>query len=101
MVTRLLMRGYHDGAAEAGCLVTGGQTIRNPWVVIGGVASAVVPESEVLLPHHAVPGDVLVLTKPLGTQVCRGRPRWGSWRVCTLKRADAWCLARGRRARWR
>jgi selenophosphate synthetase-related protein len=68
-VTRLMMRGYHDVAREAGCLVTGGQTVRNPWVIIGGVATAVAPDAEVLLPHHARPGDVLVLTKPLGTQV--------------------------------
>ena len=30
-----------DTAREAGCLVTGGQTVVNPWCTIGGVASSV------------------------------------------------------------
>jgi selenide, water dikinase len=62
-----MMRGYHDVAREAGCLVTGGQTVRNPWVIIGGVATAVAPDAEVLLPHHARPGAGLGPPNPPGT----------------------------------
>ncbi|RKP09158.1 selenide [Thamnocephalis sphaerospora] len=66
--TALCMRGFRDLAMQAGTRVTGGQTVRNPWFVVGGVASAVVAESQMIRPVHAQPGDVLVLTKPLGTQ---------------------------------
>jgi len=67
-VTLSIMRGFRDAAREAGTIITGGQTVRNPWCIIGGVASAVVPHAEVIKPTGARPGDVLVLTKPLGTQ---------------------------------
>lgn len=68
-VTQLMMRGFADAAREAGCPVSGGQSVRNPWPIIGGVASAAVREQDILRPVHAVPGDVVVLTKPLGTQI--------------------------------
>ena len=38
----MMMKGFQDTAREAGCLVTGGQTVVNPWVTVGGVASSVV-----------------------------------------------------------
>ena len=75
-VGALMISGFNDLAAEAGCLVTGGQTVVNPWFIIGGVASSVVRESEIILPVSAVPGDVLVLTKPLGTQVSVNAHQW-------------------------
>ncbi|RUP47302.1 Selenide, water dikinase [Jimgerdemannia flammicorona] len=58
-----------DLATEAGTMVTGGQTVKNPWLIVGGVATSVVKESELIMPINAVSGDVLILTKPLGTQV--------------------------------
>ncbi|PVU86986.1 hypothetical protein BB559_006287 [Furculomyces boomerangus] len=67
-VTKLIITGFHDAAADAGTIVTGGQTIRNPWFLLGGVASTVVREIEIIRPVNAVAGDVLVLTKPLGTR---------------------------------
>ena len=41
----------------------------NPWCTIGGVATTVCQPNEFIIPDSAVVGDVLVLTKPLGTQV--------------------------------
>jgi len=40
IVTREMMRGFNDCATEAGTLVTGGQSVMNPWPMIGGVANA-------------------------------------------------------------
>lgn len=48
----------------------------NPWTIIGGVASTVAASSEVVMPVNAQPGDVLVLTKPLGTQVAVNMYQW-------------------------
>jgi len=75
-VTARMMRGFVDACAEAGCAVTGGQTIQNPWPVIGGVATATCLERELVRPEGALAGDVLVLTKPLGTQVAANLWQW-------------------------
>ena len=39
IVTREMMRGFNDTAEEAGTKITGGQSIMNPWPIIGGVAN--------------------------------------------------------------
>jgi selenide,water dikinase len=39
-------------------------------VIVGGVATSVCKQNEIIIPENAMVGDVLVLTKPLGTQVC-------------------------------
>ncbi|KNC50705.1 selenide, water dikinase [Thecamonas trahens ATCC 50062] len=77
IVTRELIRGFNDLATEAGTSVTGGQTVLNPWPIIGGVASAVVPsDGGYIDPFSLVPGDVMVLTKPIGTQVAVNAYQW-------------------------
>lgn len=76
VVIPLLMKGFQDTALEAGCKVTGGQTVVNPWCIIGGVATTVCKENDVIMPEGAVAGDVLVLTKALGTQVAVNAHQW-------------------------
>eukprot|EP00079_Xenopus_tropicalis_P022428 XP_012814313.1 PREDICTED: selenide, water dikinase 1 isoform X2 [Xenopus tropicalis] len=75
-VMPLIIQGFKDAAEEAGTSVTGGQTVLNPWVVLGGVATTVCQPNEFIMPDNAVPGDVLVLTKPLGTQVAVAVHQW-------------------------
>jgi selenide,water dikinase len=67
--TSLMIKGFSDTCVEAGTEVTGGQTVFNPWVMIGGTAMAVIKEKELIRPNNAVDGDVLVLTKPLAAQM--------------------------------
>lgn len=76
VVIPLLMKGYQDTCLEAGCLVTGGQTVINPWCIIGGVASTVCKPGDVIMPENAQAGDVIVLTKALGTQVAVNAHQW-------------------------
>jgi len=76
VVVPLMMRGFKDCAIEAGSTVTGGQTVMNPWCTIGGVATTVCQPNEFIIPDSAVVGDVLVLTKPLGTQVAVNAHQW-------------------------
>ena len=38
-----------DAAEEAGSQVTGGQTVVNPWMTIGGVATTVCQPNEYIL----------------------------------------------------
>jgi selenide,water dikinase len=83
VVVPLMMRGFRDSAEEAGTSVNGGQTVVNPWMTIGGVATTVCQPNEFIMPDNAVVGDVLVLTKPLGTQVAVNAYQW-------LDQADKW-----------
>lgn len=69
VIVPLMVEGFKDAAKDAETKVTGGDTTLNPWCTIGGVASAVCKMEDVVWPNKATPGDVLVLTKPLGTQV--------------------------------
>jgi len=55
----------------------------NPWLTIGGVATSVCQNNEFIPPDNAVVGDVLVLTKPLGTQVSVNAHAW-------LDQKDRW-----------
>jgi len=83
VVTTLIIQGFHDLAKEAGTTTTGGQTVLNPWPIIGGVAMSTVKHSDFILPENAKIGDVLVLTKPLGTQVVVNIHQW-------LDRPERW-----------
>lgn len=76
VVVPIMMRGFRDLAEDAGTQVSGGQTVVNPWLTIGGVATTVCQSNEFIMPDNAVVGDVLVLTKPLGTQVAVNAHQW-------------------------
>ncbi len=76
IVTREMIRGFNDCATEANTMITGGQSIMNPWPIIGGVANVMCDEREYTRPNKGVDGDVLVLTKPLGTQVAVNLYEW-------------------------
>lgn len=98
IVTRELIRGFHDQCRAADAFVTGGQTVLNPWPIVGGVASCVCPVAEYVCPYGAVAGDVLVLTKPLGTQVAVNLHQWLHQPARWAKVADRIEVAEVRRA---
>jgi len=76
VVTKLVIKGFCDLAREAGTSINGGQTVLNPWFIVGGVATSIASESEVIMPDGAKDGDVIVLTKPLGTQIAVNVHQW-------------------------
>ncbi|CAN5507988.1 selenide, water dikinase SelD [soil metagenome] len=53
--------------AEAGGTIAGGHTIRNPEPIFGLAVQGVVHPQRVFRKGGALPGDVLVLSKPIGT----------------------------------
>lgn len=55
--------------SEAGGSVAGGHTIRNPEPIFGLAVQGVVHPDRIFRKEGARPGDVLVLSKPLGTGV--------------------------------
>jgi selenide,water dikinase len=76
LVMPRMMQGFKDCATEADTQVTGGQTVINPWLIVGGVATSVCSAREFITPDNAMVSDVLVLTKPLGTQVAVNVVQW-------------------------
>lgn len=74
--TQEMIRGFNDLALEAETEVTGGQTVLNPWPIIGGAATSVCSPEEFIRPEYLQVGDVVVLTKPLGTQVAVNVHQW-------------------------
>jgi selenide, water dikinase len=67
---------FLDVAELAGTEVTGGQTIQNESIILGGVAMSVCYEEHFIRPENAQIGDVIVLTKALGTQVSVNAFEW-------------------------
>ena len=61
-----LLRGGYDKAYEAGAIITGGHTIHGAEPIYGLAVSGFVHPKKVLTNSGAKPGDVLILTKPLG-----------------------------------
>jgi len=86
IVTRQMMMGFNDCCKLACTEVTGGQSVLNPWPIIGGVAKSVVTSPDFIEPYNGEVGDVLVLTKPLGTQVA---VNVHEWRVCNDRKYRA------------
>mmetsp|Transcript_68935 Transcript_68935/g.135362 ORF Transcript_68935/g.135362 Transcript_68935/m.135362 type:complete len:337 (+) Transcript_68935:198-1208(+) len=76
IVTSQMVAGFRDACAQAGAKVTGGQSVMNPWPLLGGVAISTVPRASLVCSTKIEPGDVLVLTKPLGTQITANLQIW-------------------------
>src|SRR5439155_584780 len=64
-----ILRGGLEKAAEVGCAIIGGHSIRNPEPIYGLAVTGVVDLRNILANENARPGDVLVLSKPLGTGI--------------------------------
>ena len=72
-----LLRGGYDKAYEAGAIITGGHTIEGAEPIYGLAVSGFVHPKKVLTNSGAQPGDVLILTKPLGVGIITTAARGG------------------------
>lgn len=66
---RQILKGGHDKAVEAGCTIAGGHTIQDAEPKYGLCVTGYVHPERILKNVGAEPGDLLVLTKPIGTGV--------------------------------
>ncbi|MGE5293203.1 MAG: selenide, water dikinase SelD, partial [Solirubrobacterales bacterium] len=64
-----ILRGGIDKMKEAGCAIVGGHSINDPEVKAGFAVTGIIDKNRVVTNAAARPGDVLVLTKPLGTGI--------------------------------
>src|SRR5712691_5990472 len=65
----IILRGGISKAREAGCAVLGGHTVRAPEPLYGMAVTGLVHPRKMLTNTNARPGDILILTKPLGTGI--------------------------------
>mgnify|MGYP001167187154 CR=1 FL=1 len=68
-MNRAILEGGHAKAVEAGCVIAGGHTIQDNEPKYGLCVTGFVHPDRILKNVGAQPGDVLVLTKPLGSGV--------------------------------
>jgi selenide, water dikinase len=68
-VIAAILRGGLAKAAEVSCAIIGGHSIRNPEPIYGLAVTGMVDLRRLTTNANARPGDLLVLTKPLGTGI--------------------------------
>jgi selenide,water dikinase len=66
---REILRGGYEKAYEAGVIISGGHTIHGAEPVYGLAVTGFAHPSKILTNSGARPGDVLILTKPLGVGI--------------------------------
>ena len=66
---RAILEGGHSKAVEAGCVIAGGHTIQDNEPKYGLCVTGFVHPERILKNVGTQPGDVLVLTKPIGSGV--------------------------------
>jgi len=64
-----IFSGGRDKAAEAGCAIAGGHTVLDPELKYGLCVLGAIEGALPLAHTHALPGDVLVLTKSIGSGI--------------------------------
>jgi selenide, water dikinase len=64
-----ILKGGHDKVAESGAFIVGGHTIKDDIPKYGLAVSGLVHPDKIVTNSNAKPGDVLILTKPLGTGI--------------------------------
>ncbi len=68
-VLQEILRGAQDKANEAGIPILGGHSVEDQEPKFGFVVSGIVSEKDLLSNANAQPGDVIILTKAIGTGI--------------------------------
>src|SRR5207253_4083653 len=84
-----ILRGGTAKAKEAGCAIIGGHTIRNPEPIYGLAVTGIVSPRRMLTNSRAGVGDLLVLTKPLGTGIATTGIKRGPTSLALTKKVIA------------
>ena len=88
-VIAAILRGGADTAHGAGCAVLGGHTVRNPEPIYGMAVTGLVHPDKLLTKDAARPGDLLLLTKPVGTGIITTALKRGAAPESAVERAVA------------
>jgi selenide,water dikinase len=94
-VLEQILRGGLDKMTEAGCTVAGGHSIRDDEPKFGYAVTGLIHPRRVWRNVGARPGDVLILSKPLGTGVIstavkqsKAQPEWVAAAIDSMKRLN-------------
>jgi selenide,water dikinase len=88
-IINAILRGGASKLREAGCVLLGGHTIRNPEPIYGLAVTGLVNPRRLLTNTAARAGDLLVLTKPLGTGIITTGIKRGLTSRATARKAVA------------
>ncbi len=80
-----ILRGGADKVAEAGAVLVGGHSVRDREIKYGLAVTGIVHPERVLTNAAARPGDVLVLTKPIGSGVLTSAAKAGRLEATELR----------------
>ena len=82
-----ILRGGMDTLAEARCALLGGHSINDTEIKCGFAVTGLIDPARIIERGRARPGDVLVLTKPLGTGVIGFAAQLGRVSAASLEEA--------------
>lgn len=88
-VIRRLLKGCIDKLGEADTCLIGGHSIEDKEFKFGLAVTGVVGRNAILKVAGALPGNILVLTKPLGTGIITSAAKKGKVKSATLNQAIA------------
>ena len=88
-----MLRGGLDKLNEAGCALIGGHSINDEEIKLGFAITGLIDADKVVERGKARPGDVLVLTKPLGTGMVSFAAQIGRISADCLNEAGEWMAA--------
>ncbi len=95
---RQILLGGAEKMREAGCAVLGGHSVGDEEIKFGYAVTGLVHPERVLTKAGARPGDVLILTKPIGTGVIATALKRGLAEPAHVEASIASMLALNRRA---
>ena len=84
-IVRAILQGGYEKVMEAGAIIAGGHSLKDPEPKYGLSVTGFVHPSKVLTNGGAKPGDLLILTKPLGTGIINTAAKAGLIKESTLK----------------
>jgi selenide,water dikinase len=82
-----IMRGGLSKMAETKCIVVGGHSVRDAEMKFGYAVTGLIDPERVYTNAGAMPGDVLILTKPIGTGVIATALKQGKSEPAWVERA--------------
>ncbi|MBN2745649.1 MAG: selenide, water dikinase SelD [Bacteroidales bacterium] len=88
-VLKLILKGAADKATEAGISILGGHTVEDTEPKYGMVVSGLVHPDKILRNIGAKDGDILILTKPLGSGIISTAGKRGAANLSTLNQSIA------------
>jgi len=95
---RAMLAGVWDKVREAGAVIAGGHTTKDPELKCGLAVTGVVHPKRAVTNAGAIPGDRLVLTKPIGTGLITTALRSGAAPGAVVAKANEVMVRLNRRA---